>query len=72
MPHPSATKFIQEVVGSKSFKSGSFTKAAKRHHEGTIEFAKDVVAHPEHYQDVTRKRAQFLLNIQKKKGSSKK
>ena len=58
-------KFIQEVVSH--MKKGALTKQAKREHEKPLEFAKGVLAHPEKYTERTRKRAQFLVNIQGKK-----
>ena len=58
-------KFIQEVVSH--MKKGALTKQAKRVGEKPLEFAKDVLAHPEKHTERTRKRAQFLVNIQGKK-----
>jgi len=54
--------FIQEAM--KHIKKGALTAQAKRHGEKPMEFAKKVLAHPEHYTETTRKRAQFLENIQ--------
>jgi hypothetical protein len=56
--------FIQEVVAQ--MKKGAMTKAAKRHGETPLEYSKEVLAHPEEHTLTTRRRAQFLVNIQKK------
>ena len=58
-------KFIQEVVSH--MKKGALTKQAKRVGEKPLQFAKEVLAHPEKHTEKTRKRAQFLVNIQRKK-----
>lgn len=60
-------KFIQEVVST--MKKGALTKTAKAHGMKPLEFAKEVVAHPEKHTEKTRKRSQFLVNIQKRRGS---
>ena len=57
--------FIQEAM--KHIKKGALTAQAKRVGETPMDFAKEVLAHPEHYTEKTRKRAQFLMNIQKRK-----
>ena len=59
-------KWIQEAV--EDMKKGAFTAQAKRAKMTVEEFAKDVIAHPEKYQEKTRKRAQFYMNVQNKKG----
>jgi hypothetical protein len=59
--------FIQKVISSPKFKAGAMTKAGARHGERPLEYAKDVLAHPEKHDLTTRRRAQFLINIQKKK-----
>jgi len=62
---PRPEKFIQEVVAT--MKKGAMTKTAKRHGEKPLEYAKEVLAHPEKHTTTMRRRAQFLVNIQKKK-----
>ena len=62
-------KWIQEVV--KDMKKGSFTKQALRHQETPEEYAKDVLKHPKKHTLKTRRRAQFLVNIAKRKGTRK-
>jgi hypothetical protein len=57
-------RWIQDVVSSPSFAKGAFTEQAKRHGESTKEFMKDVLSHPEGYDTTTRRRAQFMKNIQ--------
>lgn len=48
-------------------KKGALTKTAKREgYSHALPFAKEVLAHPKEHTAVTRKRAQFLLNIQRK------
>lgn len=59
--------FAQEVMESPKFRKGAMTKKAKKVGEMPLEFAKDVLAHPEKHDTRTRKQAQFLVNIQKKK-----
>ena len=51
---------------SPTFKKGAMTKAAKKMGMMPLEFAKSVLAHPEKHDITTRRRAQFLVNIQKK------
>jgi hypothetical protein len=58
--------FAQEVIASPKFRKGALTKKAKKYHEMPLEFAKDVLAHPEKHDLRTRRQAQFLINIQKK------
>lgn len=64
---PKPEKFIQEVVST--MKKGALTKTAKRAGMKPLEFAKEVVEHPEKHTETTRKRSQFLVNIQKRRGS---
>ena len=58
-------KFIQEVVST--MKKGTFTAEAAKHKMNVEAFADEVRAHPEKYSMTTRRRAQFLINIRKKK-----
>lgn len=56
--------FIASVVAH--MKKGAMTKAAERHGGKTaLEYAKEVLAHPEDHTMTTRRRAQFLVNIHK-------
>lgn len=57
-------KWIQEVVDSPKFKRGAFTAQAKEHDKTTKEFMKEVLEHPDKYSTTTRRRAQFMKNIQ--------
>lgn len=61
---PPAEKWVQEAVSH--MKKGALTKTAKRAGKKPLEFAKEVVEHPEKHTETTRKRAQFLVNIQKR------
>ena len=65
-PPSKQVKFIQEVVSSPSFKAGAFTKQAKAHDMTVKEFKEEVISHPEKYDTTTRRRAQFLKNIERK------
>jgi hypothetical protein len=56
--------FAQEVTAH--MKKGALTKTAKKSGMMPLEFAKSVLAHPEKHDLTTRRRAQFLINIQKK------
>ena len=58
-------KWIQEAM--KHIKHGAFTREASRHHERPMAYAKEVLAHPTEHSLTTRRRAQFLMNIQRKK-----
>jgi hypothetical protein len=58
-------KWIQKVVAD--MKKGAFTKQALRHKMTPDEFAKEVMAHPDKYTLTTRRRANFLINIEKSK-----
>lgn len=51
----------------KHIKKGAFTRQAARHGEKPMAYAKEVLAHPTEHTVTTRRRAQFLMNIQKKK-----
>lgn len=64
MADPPKEKWVQEAVSH--MKKGALTKTASREHMKPLPFAKKVVAHPEEYSETTRKRAQFLVNIQGK------
>lgn len=57
--------WIQEAM--KHIKKGAFTRQAARHGEKPMAYAKEVLAHPTEHTVTTRRRAQFLMNIQKKK-----
>jgi len=59
-------KWIQEAV--KGMKKGAFTKQALRHDELPEEYAEEVLEHPQHHTLKTRRRAQFVENIQPKEG----
>lgn len=65
-PMEEPRRWIQEVVTSPSFKKGAFTRQAKARGESPKELMKDVLKHPEDYSLKTRRRAQFMANIQKK------
>lgn len=59
-------KWIQKAM--KTIKKGALTKTAMRQgEESPLEFAKDVLKNPEAHTAKTRKRSQFLVNIQKRK-----
>lgn len=62
-------KWIQEAVSE--MKEGAFTKQSLRKGETPLEYAKEVLAHPEKHTLTTRRRAQFLVNITKEKKSKK-
>ncbi|NBP02695.1 MAG: hypothetical protein EBU90_21760 [Proteobacteria bacterium] len=55
-------KWIQMAM--KHIKKGAFTKEALKHHETPMEYAKEVLEHPEQHTLKTRKRAQFAVNVQ--------
>lgn len=57
-------KWIQSVVSDKDFKKGAFTAQAKAHGMSSLEFMRQVLKNPEDYSLTTRRRAQFLDNIQ--------
>ena len=61
---PPGEKWIQEAVAH--MKKGAFTSQAKKHGKEPMEFALEVVADPGRFTETTRKRAQFLVNIQKR------
>ena len=56
-------KWIQDVVSK--MKTGAFTNQALKHHMTSNEFASEVKKHPKKFQLKTRRRAQFVKNIQK-------
>jgi len=58
--------WIQEA----NIKEGALTAQAKRAGMEPLEFAKYVLANPQHYTLTTRRRANFALNIQKRKGGA--
>ena len=59
-------KFIQEAM--KHIKKGALTKTARAAgSKSTLGFAEEVLEHPEKHTAKTRKRAQFLVNIQKRR-----
>jgi hypothetical protein len=57
-------KWIGEAM--KHIKKGALTKTASAHGMKPLEFAKEVVEHPEAHSKLTKKRSQFLVNIQRK------
>jgi len=58
-------RLLSEIM--PTLKKGALTKTAKAEgYESALPFAKDVLAHPEAHTETTRKRAQFLVNLQKK------
>ena len=57
-------KWVSEAF--KHIKKGALTKTASAHHMKPLEFAKEVVEHPEAHSKLTKKRAQFLVNVQHK------
>ena len=59
--------FAQEVISSPTFRKGALSKKAKSHGMMALEFARDVLAHPDKHDLRTRRQAQFLINITKKK-----
>jgi len=58
-------KWVQEAV--KHIKKGAMTAQAKRVGKKPMEFAAEVLAHPGAHTETTRKRAQFAVNIQKRR-----
>ena len=60
-------KWIQQVVSSPGFKKGAFTEEAKKHGVSTKEYEQQVLAHPAAFSETTRKRAQFMKNVEPKK-----
>ena len=56
-------KFIQNLKINK----GAFTKKAKNAGvEKPLQYAKEVLANPEHHTEKTRKQAQLAVNLQKR------
>jgi hypothetical protein len=66
MCHEHKCFFIQEVVSSPSFRKGALSKKAKSHGMMALEFARDVLAHPEKHDLRTRRQAQFAINLSKR------
>lgn len=63
--HPA--KFIKEVMSSPEYHRGAMTRQAHVHgYPSALPFAKHVLEHPHEYDMTTRRRAQFLANIQRK------
>ena len=60
-------KWIAGVVRSKKFRSGAFSRQARARGMSTKQFMTEVLAHPNRYELTTRRRAQFLKNIQRSK-----
>jgi hypothetical protein len=56
--------WIQDAM--KHIKKGALTSQAARVGKKPLEFAKAVLADPKKHTKTTRKRAQFLINIQSK------
>jgi hypothetical protein len=55
--------WIQAVVESPSFKKGAFTKKAKRAGRKTKAYMSEVLRHPDDFDPITRRQAQFMRNI---------
>jgi len=66
MPSEKSPKFIQKVMSAPGYRKGAMTKKASAHHERPLEYAREVLAHPEKHDLRTRRQAQFLVNIQQK------
>lgn len=58
------------AMAKKHLHVGAFTKQAKAHGETPKQFMKEVLAHPSEHSETTRKRAQFMKNIQHKEESA--
>ena len=54
------------AMAKKHLNVGAFTAQAKAHGETPKQFMKEVLAHPSEHTEKTRKRAQFMKNIQPK------
>ena len=52
------------AMAKKHLHVGAFTKQAKAHGETPKQFMKEVLANPSEHSETTRKRAQFMKNIQ--------
>lgn len=63
LPEGGKRNWIQDAISN--MKEGSFTKQARRKHMTTKELVEDVIKHPKKFALKTRRRAQFLKNIQK-------
>jgi hypothetical protein len=57
--------WIQDAM--KHIKKGALTSQAARVGKKPLQYAKAVLAEPKKHTETTRKRAQFLINIQGKK-----
>ena len=60
-------KFAQAVTSAPGFRHGAFTKKAEEHHKKPLAYMREVLAHPGEHDLRTRREAQFLHNIQRKK-----
>jgi len=58
--------WIQSVVESPKFKTGAFTKKAKKAGYKTKTFMTHVLEHPDLYDETTKRQAQFMKNILKR------
>lgn len=59
-------KWIQQAM--THIKKGALTKTAKGEgYKSPLEFAEEVLKNPEAHTEKTRKQAQFLVNIQKRR-----
>lgn len=63
--HKTKEKFIQAVMSAPGYRKGAMTKKAAKEGMKPLEFARHVLAHPEHHDLRTRREAQFLVNIQR-------
>lgn len=63
---PPSKNWIHGVVTSPAFKKGAFTAQAEKRGMTSIEFKEEVLKHPTDYDLRTRRRAQFLKNIERK------
>jgi hypothetical protein len=60
-------KFLQQVMSSPDYHRGAMTRQAHVHgYPSALPFAKHVLEHPHEYDTTTKRRAQFLANIQRK------
>jgi hypothetical protein len=55
--------WIQKVVEAPGFKTGAFTKKAKRAGRKTKAYMSEVLRHPDDFDPTTRRQAQFMRNI---------
>ena len=54
--------WIQKATGQPTFKKGALTREAKKHGKTAMDFAHEVLKHPDSYSTKTRHRAQFAVN----------